>query len=64
MNFSVSDALIVAPLSSKGVAGTQLGNINLMSIGTVFASFIIYSTPAIPETLAISCGSTMHVVTP
>ena len=46
-----------APAVSKVVAGTQLGAPKLNLKFTSFPFSIINSTPSIPHTLAISCGS-------
>ena len=54
----------VAPLVSKGVTGTQEGSIVKIFIGVAWASEIIYSSPVVPATLAISWGSVIAVVTP
>ncbi|OQC23110.1 MAG: hypothetical protein BWX71_02169 [Deltaproteobacteria bacterium ADurb.Bin072] len=46
-----------APEVSKGVAGTHDGAANENLKGLVRAFAIMYSMPAMPSTLAISCGS-------
>ncbi len=55
--FSTAFESNAAPAVSKTVAGTQLGAPKLNLKGTVFPFSIINSTPSIPHTLAISCGS-------
>ena len=61
---STSAAVNAAPAVSKTVAGTQLGAPKLNLKGTVLPLVIINSTPAIPQTLAISCGSLMVATVP
>ena len=63
-NASTSATCKAAPAVSKIVAGTQLGAPKLNLKGTVFPLAIIYSTPAMPHTLAISCGSLMVATVP
>ena len=53
-----------APAVSKIVAGTQLGAPKLNLNGTVLPFAIINSTPSMPHTLAISCGSLMVATVP
>lgn len=53
-----------APPLSAGEAGTQDGIIILTSSGVPAASAIMKSTPSMPHTLAISCGSATTVVVP